>query len=58
LRGFRETSTKVVPIRDPGDRTRTLDTWYEVWLERPVSDLNELESELRIALALEKSARS
>jgi hypothetical protein len=58
LRGFRETSTKVVPIRDPGDRTRTLDTWYEVWLERPVSDVNELETELRIALALEKSARS
>ena len=58
LRGFRETSTKVVPIRDPGDRTRTLDTWYEVWFERPVSDVNELESELRIALALEKSARS
>ena len=58
LRGFRETSTKVVPIRDPGDRTRTLDTWYEVWFERPVSDLNELENELRIALSLEKSARS
>lgn len=58
LRGFRETGTKVVPIRDPGDRTRTLDTWYEVWFERPISDLNELESELRLALALEKSARN
>jgi hypothetical protein len=58
LRGFRETGTKVVPIRDPGDRTRTLDTWYEVWFERPVNDVNELESELRIALSLEKSARS
>lgn len=58
LRGFRETGTKVVPIRDPGDRTRTLDTWYEVWFEHPVSDEAELESELRIALSLEKSARS
>jgi hypothetical protein len=57
LRGFRETGTKVVPIRDPGDRTRTLDTWYEVWFERSVSDVTELESELRIALSLEKSAR-
>lgn len=57
LRGFRETGTKIVPIRDPGDRSRTLDTWYEVWFERPVSDVNELETELRIALTLEKSAR-
>jgi hypothetical protein len=56
-RGFREVSTKVVPIHDPGDRTRTLDTWYEVWFERPVSDVTELDGELRAALALEKSAQ-
>lgn len=56
-RGFRETGTKVVPIHDPGDRSRTLDTWYEVWFERPVNDLAELDGELRAALALEKSAQ-
>lgn len=57
-RGFRETETRVVPIPDPGDRSRTLDTWYEIWLERPVDDPGELESELRAALALEKAART
>jgi hypothetical protein len=57
LRGFRETGTKVVPIHDPGDRARTLDTWYEIWLERAVAGLEELEEELRVALSLEKSAR-
>ncbi len=57
-RGFRETSTQVVPIRDPGDHSRTLDTWYEVMLDRPLADASELESELRGALTLEKSVRA
>jgi predicted RNA binding protein YcfA (HicA-like mRNA interferase family) len=56
-RGFRETGTKIVPIADPGDRTRTLDTWYEVYFERPLGEPAELERELRVALAFEKSAR-
>jgi hypothetical protein len=56
-RGFRETSTQVVPVRDPGDKTRTLDTWYEVLLDRPLDDVDELEAELRSALAIEKSVR-
>jgi hypothetical protein len=56
-RGFRETGTRVVPIQDPGDRSRTLDTWYEVWFERPLDDPAELETELRAALAIEKAAR-
>ena len=25
-------SSNAVPIRDPGDRSRTLDTWYEIEL--------------------------
>jgi hypothetical protein len=45
-----------VPIRDPGDRTRTLDTWYEVSFAKSVSDLDDLFQELRAALALEKTA--
>jgi hypothetical protein len=55
-RGYRETGTRVVPIHDPGDRTKTLDTWYEVLFERTVGDTEELEAELRSALSLEKSA--
>jgi hypothetical protein len=53
---YREVDTRVVPIRDPGDATRTLDTWYEVWMERPVQDLEDLFSELRRALSIERSA--
>ena len=56
-RGYRETKTQVVPVFDPGDRTRTLDTWYEVRFERKAADLDEVITELRAALALEKSAR-
>jgi hypothetical protein len=53
---YRELSTRVVPIHDPGDHSRTLDTWYEVWMERPVIDLDELCRELRLALSIERSA--
>lgn len=56
-RGFHESGTQVVPVRDPGDNNRTLDTWYEVMLDRPLDDPSELESELRSALAFEKSVR-
>ena len=54
--GFSETQTKVVAILDPGDRSRTLDTAHELWLERSVSSLEALETELRAALALSKTA--
>lgn len=56
-RGFRETKTQVVPVFDPGDRTRTLDTWYEVRFERKLPDLEHVIVEVRAALALEKCAR-
>ena len=55
-RGYRETTSRTVPIHDPGDRSRTLDTWFEVWFERDVDDVEELARELRVALAFEKSA--
>ena len=45
-----------MPIRDPGDRTRTLDTWYEVAFAKGVSSLEELFEELRYAMKLEKTA--
>jgi hypothetical protein len=52
---YREVETRVVLIRDPGDQSRTLDTWYEVWMERPVLGFDELMIELRHALAIERS---
>lgn len=54
--GFVEEAANVVPIPDPGDRSRTLDTWYEVSFQKAVSNLEELCEELRSALRLEKTA--
>jgi hypothetical protein len=55
VRGYCEVGVAEVPVRDPGDATHTLDTWYEVAFERPVTNVDELEQELRYALALEKT---
>jgi hypothetical protein len=54
-RGYAEVGVAAVPVRDPGDASSTLDTWYEVAFERPVGNDDELEHELRYALALEKT---
>ncbi|HMJ15630.1 MAG TPA: hypothetical protein VK524_29640 [Polyangiaceae bacterium] len=54
--GYREVQTTVVPIRDPSDGTRTLDTWYDVNFEKSVADVSELAVELRFALSLDKTA--
>jgi len=53
--GYKEVSTAVVPIHDPGDRSRVLDTWYEVAYERAVAD-GDLIDELRTALGWTKVA--
>jgi hypothetical protein len=55
-RGYREVDTTVVPIRDPGDATRTLDTWYEVAFVKNVVSLDDLLGELNYALSFEKTA--
>jgi hypothetical protein len=55
-RGYAEVGAGAVPIRDPSDKARTLDTWYEVTYERSVRDETELYSELRFALAVVKVA--
>ncbi len=55
-RGYGEVSTAVVPIHDPGDHTRVLDTWYEVVFERDVSGTDELVAELKHALGWAKVA--
>lgn len=55
-RGYVEHSIAVIPIHDPGDRERVLDTWYEVAFERPVADVLELCAELRAAFGWPKVA--
>ncbi|HMA95456.1 MAG TPA: hypothetical protein VKP30_22360, partial [Polyangiaceae bacterium] len=52
VRGYVESDRVVVPVYDPGDPSRTLDTWYEVAFARDVSSLEELIVELRFALDL------
>jgi len=54
--GYAEVATTVLPIHDPGDKTRVLDTWYEVTYERSVGDTSELLAELRGALEWPKIA--
>src|SRR5688572_31694000 len=54
-RGYAEVQTQTVPILDPGDGTKTLDTWYEVSLERVVAEPGELADELRFALGIDKT---
>ncbi len=54
-RGYEELETQTVPILDPGDRSSTLDTWYEVSLERAVANDDELLEELAFAMRLDKT---
>jgi hypothetical protein len=53
-RGYREASRTIVPIADPGNSSRILDTWYEIAFEREVAAFDELAVELRYLLTLEK----
>jgi len=55
-RGYGEVSSAAVPVMDPGDPSRTLDTWYEVTYERNVGGEAELHPELRFALSIAKTA--
>lgn len=55
-RGYAETEALTVPIHDPGDRSRTLDVWYEVAFEKRVESLNLLYAELKYALGVLKTA--
>lgn len=55
-RGYGEVGCASVPVMDPGDPSRTLDTWYEVTYERSVGEEAELHPELRFALSITKTA--
>jgi hypothetical protein len=54
--GYIEVEQAVVPVPDPGDKSRILETWYEVAFEKTVQDQGCLFEELRYALSLEKTA--
>ncbi|HEY3493522.1 MAG TPA: hypothetical protein VGK73_02505 [Polyangiaceae bacterium] len=55
-KGYQELRAEAVPVRDPSDRSRTLDTWYEVSYELSVADEPSLFAELRFALGVRKTA--
>jgi hypothetical protein len=55
-KGYREIACNAVPVPDPGDRSKTLDTWYEVVFELTLQSEAQLTDELHYALALEKTA--
>lgn len=55
-RGYVEVDCAIVPVFDPGDPSKTLDTWYEVSFDRAVGSMDELVQELRFALGLDKYA--
>jgi hypothetical protein len=57
-RGYVETDAQASPLSDPADPSRTLDTWYEVCFEKPVSNIEDAMAEVGFALKLEKTARS
>jgi hypothetical protein len=55
-RGYTEVEQIVVPVLDPSDKSRTLETWYEVAFEKAVQDEVCLFEELRYALSVDKTA--
>lgn len=55
-RGYHEIGVSTLPIRDPGDRTQTLDTWHQVTFELSVGSFEAVLDELGVTLALEKAA--
>jgi hypothetical protein len=54
--GFEEVETAVVPITDPGEPERQIDTCYEVTFERAGVDLGELEMALTTLLRAQRIA--
>ena len=54
--GYVEVRAEVRKVFDPGDGERTLDTWCEVFFEKPVADLEAAVVEARFAVSIEKAA--
>jgi hypothetical protein len=54
--GFSEVERNVAPVVDPGDATRTLDTFYEITLAKEADGLEKALEEVQFAMGLEKMA--
>jgi hypothetical protein len=55
-RGFVEHSLRERKLYDPGDGTKVLDTWLEIFFEKNLPALPEALEEVRFAMGLEKTA--
>lgn len=53
-RGYEEEESRTVPVTDPMDETKVLDTWHEVTYARAADDVGAIVEEIRWALQLEK----
>lgn len=54
--GFKEQSTAVSRVEDPGDSERTLDTFFEIVYAKEEEELEQALTTLKMALGLEKRA--
>ena len=54
--GFIEVDASTMRVNDPGDASRTLDTFYEVTFAKAAATLPDAVTEVRFALSLEKRA--
>ncbi|MBI2395145.1 MAG: hypothetical protein HYV09_36580 [Deltaproteobacteria bacterium] len=53
-RGFTEIETREQRMLDPGDKTKTLDTWYELVFSRTFADLESAIADVKRVLPVEK----
>jgi hypothetical protein len=53
-RGYVETQSGSVEVKDPMDASRVLDVWHEVTYEKPIGDLATAVDEVRWALSIER----
>ncbi len=53
-RGYSEEGTATVSVTDPVDKTKVLDVWHEVTYAKPAAGLDDVISEVRWALAVDK----
>lgn len=53
-RGYVETQSGSVEVKDPMDASRVLDVWHEVTYEKPIDDVATAIDEVRWALSIER----
>lgn len=53
-RGYVETQSGSVEVKDPMDQNRVLDVWHEVTYEKPILDVATAVDEVRWALSIER----